>query len=251
MFIKHSHDISPSEITPESIYQERRRFMQGLANVTAATALGSIPILSPLAQARGVTPPSTNTTPVDFLALKKGPFSTHEELTPLKNIKSYANFYEFGTDKSEPMRNAHRLVTRPWTIDVDGEVEKPGTIDIEQILREFSLEERIYRLRCVEAWSMVIPWVGFALSDFIKRFQPTSKAKYVQFFTLHDPKQMPGQKRQILSWPYTEGLRMDEAMHPLTILSVGLYGKALPNENGAPIRLVVPWKLWSLKALSR
>jgi methionine sulfoxide reductase catalytic subunit len=242
MLIKHSNEIPPSEITPEPIYQERRHFMQGIANVTATMALGSLPIFSSSAPAGGVNPPSTNTTPIKFLDLKKGPFSTDETLTPLKNIQSYANFYEFGTDKSDPMRNAHRLVTRPWIIDVDGEVEKPGTIDIEQILQKFSLKEHIYRLRCVEAWSMVIPWVGFPLGDFIKRFQPTSKAKYVQFFTLHDPKQMPGQNRQILSWPYTEGLRMDEALHPLTILSVGLYGKVLPNENGAPIRLVVPWK---------
>ncbi|HYH99594.1 protein-methionine-sulfoxide reductase catalytic subunit MsrP, partial [Hyalangium sp.] len=154
----------------------------------------------------------------------------------------YNNFYEFGLDKNDPARHAHILKTRPWSVVIDGEVAKPQTVDIDQILSWFSLEERVYRMRCVEAWSMVIPWHGFPLGELIKRVEPTSRAKYVAFTTLMDPEQMPGQKRHVLDWPYVEGLRMDEAMHPLTILAVGLYGKTLPNQNGAPLRLVVPWK---------
>ncbi len=240
MLIKSKTDIPASEITPQSIYQERRRFMQSVVNTAFATAVG---LAAPTwgAQARGIAP-STDTTKAPFFDLKKSPFSTDETLTPLAKIISYANFYEFGTDKSDPMMHAHSLVTRPWTIEVVGEVEKPGVIDIENILRDFAMEERIYRLRCVEGWSMVIPWIGFSLGELIKRFQPTSKAKFVQFFTLSDPQQMPGLKYKILNWPYTESLRMDEALHPLTLLSVGLYEEQLPNENGAPLRLVVPWK---------
>jgi methionine sulfoxide reductase catalytic subunit len=240
MLIKSKTDIPASELTPHSIYLNRRRFIQGVVNTTLATAVG-LAIPKSVTQARGIAP-STDTTKQPFFELKKSPFSTDETLTPLGNIISYANFYEFGTDKSDPMTHAHTLATRPWTVEVAGEVEKPGHIDIEDILRDFTMEERIYRMRCVEGWSMVIPWIGFSLSELIKRFQPTSKAKFVQFFTRYDPQQMPGLKYKILNWPYTEGLRMDEAMHPLTILSVGLYGEQLPNENGAPLRLVVPWK---------
>jgi sulfoxide reductase catalytic subunit YedY len=175
------------------------------------------------------------------------------ELTDYEYVTTYNNFYEFGTGKSDPSENAGSLKTRPWQIRVDGECEKPGAIGIEDLLSGFTQEERIYRLRCVEAWSMVIPWVGFPLGDLLKRFQPTSRARYVRFETLFDPQQMPGQKRDILDWPYVEGLRIDEAMHPLTILSTGLYGEELPNQNGAPVRLVVPWKYGfkSIKSIVR
>ncbi len=238
MLIKHPTDILSSEITSESIYQERRLFMRNMVNATVATAVG---MTNPVV-AKGVDPSSSINSPVDFPHLPNSPFSTDEKGTAFAKITAYANFYEFGTDKSDPKQYAHTLKTRPWSIQVVGEVEKPGIIDIEEILKHFTLEERIYRLRCVEGWSMVIPWVGFPLRDFIKRFQPTAQAKYIQLVTLFDSQKMPGQKRPLLNWPYTEGLRIDEAIHPLTILSVGLYGRVLPNENGAPIRLVVPWK---------
>ncbi|MCA1585086.1 MAG: protein-methionine-sulfoxide reductase catalytic subunit MsrP [Acidobacteria bacterium] len=174
--------------------------------------------------------------------LKKSPLSTSEKLNSYKDITTYNNFYEFGLDKGDPARHAGSLKPRPWSIVVEGQCGKPGTYHIEDIMKWFPLEERIYRLRCVEAWSMVIPWVGFPLSDFVKRFEPTSKAHYVEFRTLVDVKQMPGQSEPALQWPYVEGLRMDEAMHSLAIMAVGLYGEVLPNQNGAPIRLVVPWK---------
>ena len=169
-------------------------------------------------------------------------YSTDEEQTPHQHVTQYNNFYEFGTDKYSPAKQAHSLTTRPWSLSIEGEVARPGTYNLEDILKPHSLEERIYRLRCVERWSMVIPWVGIPLADIIKRFEPTSKAKYVEFTTLYRPEEMPGQKRGVLDWPYLEGLRMDEAMHPLTIMAVGLYGEVLPNQNGAPLRLVVPWK---------
>jgi methionine sulfoxide reductase catalytic subunit len=170
------------------------------------------------------------------------PLSAADEKTPLADVTTYNNFYEFGTSKDEPAKNAHTLRTRPWTVRCEGEMQKPQTLDIETILKRYPLEERIYRMRCVEAWSMVIPWVGFPLASLVKDLEPTSKAKYVAFESLADKEQMPGVKRAVLDWPYVEGLRMDEAMHPLTILAVGLYGQALPNQNGAPLRLVVPWK---------
>jgi sulfoxide reductase catalytic subunit YedY len=169
-------------------------------------------------------------------------YSTNEEQTPHQHVTEYNNFYEFGTDKYSPAQKAHSLTTHPWSVTIEGEVAKPGTFNLEDILKPHALEERIYRLRCVERWSMVIPWVGFPLGDLIKRFEPTSKAKYVEFSTLYRPEEMPGQNRRVLDWPYVEGLRMDEAMHPLSIMAVGLYGEVLPNQNGAPMRLVVPWK---------
>ena len=165
-----------------------------------------------------------------------------DKLTPYESVTTYNNFYEFGTDKDDPQRNAQKFVTRPWTIKVEGLVKAPATIDIDSFIKPHALEERIYRLRCVEAWSMVIPWVGFPLADVIKRLEPQPSAKFVEFTTLLDGKQMPGQRLPVLEWPYVEGLRMDEAMHPLAMLVVGLYGEVLPNQNGAPIRLVVPWK---------
>ncbi len=234
MLIKRPDEIKPSEITAESVYQERRRFLGMAAAGSALLAAGGL-----LLPQREVV---AATTLSELGALKKSPFSSDEPLNGLDDITSYNNFYEFGTAKDDPAKYAHMLKTDPWSVRVSGEVEKPGTYHLEDILKPHPLEERIYRLRCVEAWSMVIPWVGFPLGDLIKRLKPTSKAKYVRFTTLHDPRQMPGQRRPILDWPYVEGLRMDEAMHPLTILAVGLYGKEMPKQNGAPLRLVVPWK---------
>lgn len=173
---------------------------------------------------------------------KKSSDKLADELTPYEKVTSYNNFYEFGTSKEEPAQNAGSLKTRPWTITVEGEVAKPKQFSIEEILKLAPLEERIYRLRCVEAWSMVIPWIGYSLSELLKQVEPTGKAKFVEFISLHDPKQMPGQNAPVLNWPYREGLRLDEAMHPLTTLAVGLYGEVLPNQSGAPVRLVVPWK---------
>ena len=181
-----------------------------------------------------------------FQNVKQSSYSTTEKTNSFKDITSYNNFYELGTDKGDPAQNAKYLTTRPWTVEVEGEVKKPKSFAIEEIMKLSPLEERIYRLRCVEAWSMVIPWVGFPLSALINQVEPTNNAKFVQFVTLYDPKRLPGQQKTIfgsvLEWPYVEGLRMDEAMHPLTILSVGLYGELLPAQNGAPLRLVVPWK---------
>jgi methionine sulfoxide reductase catalytic subunit len=172
----------------------------------------------------------------------RGPYDTDEPQTSYQSITTYNNFYEFGLGKEDPAQNAHTLITRPWTVTVEGEVMKPQTIDIDTLLSWFTPEDRVYRMRCVEAWSMVIPWLGFPLADLVARLEPTSNAKYVEFHTLLDPQQMPGQRRPVLDWPYVEGLRMDEAMHPLTLMAVGLYGRQLPNQMGAPLRLVVPWK---------
>ncbi len=234
MLIKRPADIKSSEITDKELYLNRRRFIQGASLGAAGLAAGLLApgLLGPAGMAWGATK-------LDNVA--KGKFATDEPWTPLKDITSYNNFYEFGTDKGDPKRHSGSLKTRPWTVEVEGEVHKPRTFDIEELLK-MPLEERVYRLRCVEAWSMVIPWIGFELSHLIKAVEPTANAKYIQFVTLLDPEQMPGQRREILDWPYVEGLRMDEAMNPLTIMGVGLYGEVMPNQNGAPIRLVVPWK---------
>jgi sulfoxide reductase catalytic subunit YedY len=225
MLIRKAADLTEADVTPYELYRERRHFIK--AGVAATAALG-FPWLAQAKLALG--------------KVKPGRFSTDEEKTPYKDVTTYNNFYEFGTSKSDPAIRAGSLVTEPWTVSVGGQCDKPGSIGIEDILKGHALEERIYRLRCVEGWSMVIPWVGFPLADFIKRFQPNSKAKFVEFETLEDKQMMPGQRRRVLDWPYVEGLRMDEAMNPLAILAVGLYGEVLPNQNGAPIRLVVPWK---------
>jgi sulfoxide reductase catalytic subunit YedY len=216
-----------SEITPPGVYRERRRFMQGMAALAADAALG----VSATAQAGA-----------RLAGVRAGAYTLNEDRTPYKDITTYNNFYEFGTGKDDPARRAGSLVVRPWTLTVEGEVRRPRTWDIDALLKLAPLEERVYRLRCVEGWSMVIPWVGFPLAEIIRRAEPTGNARYVEFVTLHDPPQMPGQRSRVLDWPYIEGLRMDEALHPLTILAVGLYGEVLPNQNGAPIRLVVPWK---------
>ena len=232
MLIKRAPDIRPSEITPEDDYLGRRRFLRGL------TAAGLVTGFPGLSVAQSVMSVSV----IRQLDYRRNPrYSTDEQKNTFEEITGYNNFYEFGTDKAEPARNAGRLRTRPWSVAIEGEAEETGVFDLEDILAPHALEERIYRLRCVEAWSMVIPWIGFPLGDLIRRFRPTSRAKYVQFTTLLDPKQMPGQRYSVIDWPYVEGLRMDEALHPLAILAVGLYGKIMPNQNGAPIRLVVPW----------
>jgi len=217
--------INASEITPRELFYARRRFMQ-------MTAGASLAALLPRQLWAG-----------DKLAgVQKSAYTVPEELTPYDDVTQYNNFYEFGTGKEDPARNAGSLKTRPWTVTVEGEVSNPKVFDIDELLKLAPLEERVYRLRCVEAWSMVIPWIGFSLSELIKRVEPTSKAKFVEFISLNDPEQMPGQKSSVLEWPYREGLRMDEAMHPLTLLTFGLYGELLPNQNGAPLRIVVPWK---------
>jgi sulfoxide reductase catalytic subunit YedY len=233
MLIRKPSDILPSEITPASVYGKRRTFIKAAA---AAGLISAFPAARQLVNM-----------PEAHAAMKLGPlgksaFSISEEQTPFDDVTSYNNFYEFGTGKGDPVDNAGSLKTRPWTVLVDGEVKKARTFGIEELLKLAPLEERVYRMRCVEAWSMVVPWVGYSLSALIKKMEPTGNAKYVEFTTLHDPKQMPGQKSPVLDWPYVEGLRMDEAMHPLTLLTLGLYGEVLPNQNGAPVRTVIPWK---------
>ncbi len=234
--------LSDRDVTPHEIYMRRRDFLALGAATLIGPALATAPLRALAADpAPGPAGPGGrvdgNLPPV-----APGPYGTDEKQTALKDVAGYNNFYEFGTDKTDPAANARTLKPRPWMIEVGGAMKRPGTIDIDDLLRWFPLEERIYRMRCVEAWSMVIPWIGFPLGDLIARLEPTGNARYVAFTTLHDPEQMPGQKRAVLPWPYVEGLRLDEAMHPLVLLAVGLYGKALPNQNGAPVRLVVPWK---------
>jgi len=233
MLIRKPSDILPSEITPASVYRNRRTFIK------AAVAAG---VISAFPAARLLTEMPEAHAAMKLGPLGKSPFSTSEEQTPYDDVTSYNNYYEFGTAKDDPEDYAGSLKTRPWTVMVDGEVKKARTFDIEELLKLAPLEERIYRLRCVEAWSMVVPWVGYPLSALIKKMEPNGNAKYLEFTTLHDPKQMPGQRSPVLDWPYVEGLRMDEAMHPLTLLTLGLYGEVLPNQNGAPVRVVVPWK---------
>jgi sulfoxide reductase catalytic subunit YedY len=227
MLIKKPSDIKPSEITDQSVYRDRRRFLAAGSSLLVA-GLPGLALAAPDSRA--------------FTQLKKSGFSSTEKPNSRADITSYNNFYEFGTDKYSPAKTAGSLRTRPWTVTVEGEVKRPKVYDIDELIRMSPMEERIYRLRCVEGWSMVIPWVGFPLADIIRRAVPTSRAKYIEFVSLHDPEQMPGQRSQVLDWPYVEGLRLDEAMHPLTLMAVGLYGEVLPNQNGAPIRLVVPWK---------
>ncbi len=222
MLIKKPPDIRASEITPSHIYVSRRKFL------AAGAALAAFP---------GLAPAGTKLTGV-----QKGPFSTDEKVTPFDDVTHYNNFYEFGTDKRQPAELAKNLRTSPWAISVEGLVAKPKVFDLDAIMKLAPLEERIYRHRCVEGWSIVVPWIGFPLNALIKQVEPNSKAKYVAFQSLYDPKQMPSARWAGISFPYVEGLRMDEAMHPLALLSVGMYGETLPNQDGAPVRLVVPWK---------
>src|SRR5438105_4146643 len=233
-----------SEITPELLYLHRREFIRNalLFTVTSTSVGGSLLWLmgGNRASEPKSSPASVSAPPLTSAG--RSSYSTDEPLTPYRDVTTYNNFYEFGTDKSDPAENAHTLKPRPWTVSIEGEVRKPQVIDIDQLLTWFPLEERVYRMRCVEAWSMVIPWLGFPLGDLIKRFEPTANARFVEMTTLFNPDQMPGQRDPVLKWPYVEALRLDEAMHPLTLIAVGLYGKMLPNQNGAPLRLVVPWK---------
>ena len=214
MLIKRPADIASSEITPEGVYQNRREFMKTAALVLAQS--------------------------------KRGAYDTNERVTPYENATTYNNYYEFGSDKADPAKNAGKFVTKPWTVSVEGLVKKPATYDLDDLIKGLTMEDRVYRMRCVEAWSMVIPWRGFPLADLIKRLEPAPSAQYVEFKTILSKEQMPGQRVRFLggglNWPYTEGLRLDEAMNPLTLIATGIYGKPLPNQNGAPLRLVTPWK---------
>ncbi len=254
MLIRRASDIRASQITPENVYWNRRRVI----GETAWAALGAavVPALPRVADA---SPAGLTRAPIVGQTTQEGRdwsgvrSELDEALTPHEHITTYNNFYEFGTDKGDPAKHAHTLRPRPWSIAVEGHVARPAVYDLEDFVTPSTLEDRVYRLRCVEAWSMVIPWRGFPLVDLIHRVEPTANAKYVEFTTLHDPEQMPGQRRSVLDWPYSEGLRLDEAMHPLAFLASGLYGRDLPNQNGAPLRLVVPWKYGfkSIKSIVR
>lgn len=222
-----------SELTSKEDYLSRRTFIKQIG--AGSISLGALSAATAEAQTQthGLTP---------LKATLNKNYTVLDKVTSYQDATTYNNFYEFGTDKDDPAKNAHSLITRPWTIKIDGEVSKPMTLDIDDLLKLAPLEERIYRLRCVEAWSMVIPWIGYSLSNLIKKAQPTGNAKYIQFLSLADSKQMPALSQHILNWPYSEGLRMDEANHPLTLLTMGMYGEVLPNQNGAPVRIIVPWK---------
>ena len=224
--------VPSSEITPRDIYVRRREFLASAGAALAGLAVGAVGPMAESARA------------AEKLTIAKKLATTNDTVTPYATVTTYNNFYEFGIDKSDPAKNSKNFKPKPWSIAVEGACEKPGTYTLEDILKPHPLEERVYRHRCVEGWSIVVPWIGFPLSDLIKRFNPTGAAKYVEFVTVQRPQEMPGQKGlfQPLAWPYVEGLRMDEATHPLTMMAIGLYGEELPNQNGAPLRLVVPWK---------
>jgi sulfoxide reductase catalytic subunit YedY len=224
----HRHEPLPSEITPRRVWQQRRRIVQ------AAAAGLAFPAAAPLQAQSGK--------PELKLASKPGPYPLMDKPTPYKDVTTYNNFYEFGLDKDDPVKYAGALKTRPWTVSVEGAVGKPRVFDLDELLKLAPMEERVYRMRCVEGWSMVIPWVGYPLAELIKRVEPTGDAKFIEFVTLNDSKQMPGLRSSVLAWPYTEALRIDEANNPLTLLTFGLYGELLPNQNGAPVRMVIPWK---------
>lgn len=260
MLIKYPESIKPSEITPESVYLNRRSFLKKTAGLAAFSATAASPLSwaapsYPLPDDLPRYPGPAWLQPKIAAASRNSAFSTDEDLAPYYHAITHNNFYEFGTDKRDPVRYAQNFRTDPWQVEISGEVAKPGNYNLEDILAPHALEDRIYRLRCVEAWSMVIPWLGFPLADLIKRFEPTSKAKYVLFETILDKEQLSEQRSSFgtIDWPYIEGLRMDEAMHPLTLMTVGMYGNALPPQNGAPLRLVVPWKYGfkSIKSIVR
>jgi sulfoxide reductase catalytic subunit YedY len=232
--------LASSDITPRAVYEDRRELLKRLAAGAAGAALAGWAGRDAFAQGAVPRPNKLAVLPGARTAVAGG--MTMEKLTPYRDVTGYNNFYEFGTDKADPAQHAHTLKTRPWTVAVEGAVKKPKVYDIDELLKLAPQEERIYRLRCVEGWSMVIPWVGYSLSELIKRVEPTGNAKYVEFVTQLDPKTMPDVASRVLDWPYVEGLRMDEAMHPLTLLGFGLYGEVLPNQSGAPVRAVVPWK---------
>jgi sulfoxide reductase catalytic subunit YedY len=233
-----THHRVASEITPQRIYEQRRQMLRMLAAGGTGAAMAGW---------AGRQAMAATAAPGKLAALAGTPSriagaTTMEKPTSYQDATTYNNFYEFGTDKSDPARNAHTLKPRPWAVAIEGEVKKPGTVDLDALMKTAPMEERIYRLRCVEGWSMVVPWVGFSLADLIRKVEPTGNAKFVQFVTLADKAQMPGVTSRVLDWPYIEGLRMDEAMHPLTLLTFGMYGEVLPNQSGAPVRIVVPWK---------
>jgi sulfoxide reductase catalytic subunit YedY len=234
MHLAQSAHVQPaaSEITPRAFYLARRRLLQGWA---AGGALAALPGWAQL-------PAADKPMALPGMRSAVAGAMTMDKVTPYKDATGYNNFYEFGTDKADPAAHAGKLKTRPWTVVIEGEVRKPGTWDIESLLKLSAMEERVYRLRCVEGWSMVIPWVGYSLAELVRKVEPTGNAKFVQFVTLADREQMPGLRSSVLDWPYVEGLRLDEAMHPLTLLAFGMYGELLPKQNGAPLRLVVPWK---------
>lgn len=234
MLIKKLQRFTENEVTPKELYDNSRALISASRRQFLAQS-------STIMLAAGLAP-ATLWASDELSSFHANQSVLRSELTPYKYVTTYNNFYEFGTAKSDPVMKAQALKTKPWHVSIEGEVGKPGVYDLEDILKRQSLEERIYRLRCVEAWSMVVPWVGFSLAAFIKQLEPTSKANFVEFTTLHDPEQMPGQRGGSLKWPYVEGLRMDEAMNPLSLMATGLYGEQLPNQNGAPLRLVVPWK---------
>jgi sulfoxide reductase catalytic subunit YedY len=257
MLIRRSTDIRSSEITPYRVYLNRRHFIGRSAKIAAAAALVPGVLMAcdepDRMDARPATAGAGKRAGSQERDWERVRSELDEPLTPYSDVTGYNNFYEFGTGKEDPARNAHTLVTSPWSVEVSGEVTRPGRYDLDELLSPHTVEERIYRLRCVEAWSMVIPWSGVPLGEVIRRLEPTEKARFVEFTTLYDPEQMPGQRRRVLDWPYVEGLRMDEAMHPLTLLATGVYGRDLPNQNGAPLRLVVPWKYGfkSIKSIVR
>lgn len=233
-----------SEITPQGVYEARRHWLKGAGLSGLGLGMGALGVsdFTHAAAPSGLVVPPGKL--ASLKAVKSGVpgASTTDKLTPYEDVSTYNNFYEFGTDKDQPAQRAHTLKPRPWSVVVEGEVGKPQRFDLDALMKLGAMEERIYRLRCVEGWSMVIPWVGFSLSTLLKKVEPNSRAKFVEFVTLADPQQMPGVRGRVLDWPYVEGLRMDEAMHPLTMMAFGLYGEVLPNQNGAPVRLVVPWK---------
>lgn len=235
MLMKEAADIRSSDITPKGVYLNRRELIAGTALAGAAAVVGAS--LGEL-----VSPTTIAQANAKIDGIKKSSLSTNETITPEKDVTNYNNYYEFSTDKYEPAGLAKNFKTRPWTVTIDGAVEKKQELDVDTIIKMASPEERIYRHRCVEGWSIVVPWVGFSLSELINKAKPTSKARFVEFTTIEDSKQMPGQRGRVLDWPYVEGLRMDEAMHPLALLCFGMYGEALPNQDGAPLRVVVPWK---------
>jgi sulfoxide reductase catalytic subunit YedY len=246
MLIKKAADILSSEITPKSLYMNRRAFLAGTAIAGAAAVAG-------VGLREMASPSNVVQANAKIDGIKQSSFSTTEKITPYKDVTNYNNYYEFSTDKEGPAELAKNFKTRPWTVTIDGLVKKKQVLDVDAILKMATPEERIYRHRCVEGWSIVVPWVGFPLSELIKRADPLPKAKFVEFTTLNDPRQMPGLRVPVLDWPYVEGLRMDEAMHPLALLCFGMYGEVLPNQDGAPLRIVLPWKYGfkSAKAIVR
>ncbi|MGZ5051987.1 MAG: protein-methionine-sulfoxide reductase catalytic subunit MsrP [Methylobacter sp.] len=235
MLIKTKSDILSSEITDRAVFESRREFIK------AATALSAGMVLPGLARGESG----------QYVTVPVGPYSAQLQTTAREDVENYTNYYEFSTNKTDSTVLAKALKTRPWTVEIAGEAEKTGIYDLEDILKDNPVQERVCRFRCVEAWSMVVPWIGFPLGDMLKRFKPTSRAKFVEFTTLYNPEVMVGQRSSVLAWPYVEGLRIDEAMHPLTLVATGMYGERLPNQNGAPLRLVVPWKYGfkSIKAI--